>query len=221
MATWIVHLRIADYYLKNNSIPKKYYREFIAGSLAPDCGYGVKDSYGDFTPPPEITHWAPGGLKLYCEYWKFRNVYLENKEKNSDYYFYLGYYIHLLVDIMWSTMMFLPTKIKYAAEYEKNPDYLQVIKVDWYDLDFKYLHDNPDFVPYKILTELTEVKDYLPYYEPGQLTEQIGFIRKYYQDGGERVLDREYPFLNEHEMASFIKCASELTDSDLIDKNLL
>ena len=190
MATWIVHLRVCDKYIKRGLIPDEYKEVFVLGSVAPDCGYGAKDSYGDFVPPPEVTHWAPGGIKLYCEYWKFLDAYLKDRERNSDYYFYLGYYIHLITDIMWSTMMYLPTTITYAEEYEKNPDYLKVIKVDWYDLDFKFLRDNPDFEPYRILKENKGCKDYLPYYEPGQLTKQIKFIADYYSSADGHVLDR-------------------------------
>ena len=65
MATWGVHLRVARCFI-DNLIAKKYHREFVIGSVAPDCGYGVKDSFGEFTPPPKITHWSPSGMKLDC-----------------------------------------------------------------------------------------------------------------------------------------------------------
>ncbi|MCH5211509.1 MAG: zinc dependent phospholipase C family protein [Oscillospiraceae bacterium] len=221
MATWIVHLRISDEFIKSGLIPKKYTKEFVLGSVAPDCGYGKKDSYGDFVPPPEVTHWAPGGIKLYCEYWKFLDAYLKDRERDGDYYFYLGYYIHLITDIMWSTIMYLPTKITYADEYEENPDFLKIIKVDWYDLDFKFLRDHPDFKPYKILKETTSCKDYLPYYEPGQLTVQIKFIADYYSSSEGRELDRDYPYLDEVTMNRFIRCAAELVEFDITRKNLI
>lgn len=219
MATWVAHLRIADEYIKRGLIP--YPKEFVLGSVAPDCGYGEKDSYGDFNPPPEITHWAPGGIKIYCEYWKFRSEYLTDKPHDEDYYFYLGYYIHLLTDILWSTMMYLPTKIKYEKEYEKDPQFLKTIKIDWYDLDFKFLRDNPDFLPYTILKNNDSVKDYLSYYEPGQLSVQIKFIADYYANCSGRTLDRVYPFLDEVSMRRFIKCATDLIDFDLKKRNLL
>ena len=221
MATWIVHLRLADEYIKRGDIPAKYKREFVLGSVAPDCGYGKKDSNGEFMPPPEVTHWAPGGVKLYCEYWKFLDTYLKDRERDGDYYFYLGYYIHLITDIIWSSTMYLPTKIKYADEYRDDPDFLRVIKGDWYDLDFKFLREHPDFEPYKMLAERKPVKDYLPYYEPGQLTVQTAFIADYYANAGDRVLDREYPYLDERTMNEFITCTTELVDFDLNRKGLL
>lgn len=213
MATWGVHMRIADSYIARDLIENP--TEFVLGSVAPDCGYGVKDSFGDFNPPPEITHWAPGGIKVYCEYWRFRNEYLQREKFGADYEFYLGYYIHLLTDILWSTMMYLPTKLKYAEEYKKDPEFLKTIKVDWYDLDYKFLRDNPDFLPYKLLKENKSVKDYLPYYETGQLTVQTRFISDYYSDYSGRTLDRDYNYLTEEQMNNFIACATDLIDYDL------
>lgn len=219
MATWIVHLRVADAFLKRGLIP--YEKEFCLGSVAPDCGYGVKDSFGEFTPPPEVTHWAPGGIKLYCEYWKFASAYLNDKPHDADYYFYLGYYVHLLTDIMWSMMIYMPAKIKYDKEFKLDPAFLKTIKLDWYDLDYKFLRDNPDFTPYKYIQNAGEVKNYLPYYEPGQLTTQIKFICDYYSDSSGRILDRNYTYLDEKTMNGFINCAVELIDVELKKKGFL
>ncbi len=222
MATWIVHLRIADTCIKNNIVPDRFKREFILGSVSPDCGYGKKDSYGEFMPPPEITHWAPGGIKVHCEYKKFFTQYLRNRERNGDYYFYLGYYIHLITDIMWSATMYLPTKTEYADEYEKDPEFLKVIKKDWYDLDFKFIRSNPDFEPYRILKNNKEVKDYLPYYKNGQLSVQTKFIADYYSTAvPDYNLDREYTYLDEQTMDAFIECAGKIIDMDLKRKQII
>ena len=84
MATWGVHLRVARCFI-DNLIAKKYHREFVIGSVAPDCGYGVKDSFGEFTPPPKITHWSPSGMKRDCRYNDFQKEYLNDKS-NADYW---------------------------------------------------------------------------------------------------------------------------------------
>lgn len=209
MATWIVHLRIADIFIKENLIPQGYKTEFVCGSLAPDCGYGAKDSFGEFTPPPTVTHWTPSGCKVFCEYDRFFDTYLKDKEKNSDYYFYLGYYAHLITDVLWSTAIYMPTRFKYAQEYKDDPLYLNTIKKDWYGLDFDYLANTPNFEPYKLLCDAKKVNDYLPYYEPGQLTKQLKFIADYYKNQKNHGI-HTYSFLTPKEIDEFIKTAVEL-----------
>ncbi|MEE0410547.1 MAG: zinc dependent phospholipase C family protein [Clostridia bacterium] len=208
MATWIVHLRIADTFIKEKLIPDKYKREFIYGSLAPDCGYGVKDSFGEFSPPPSVTHWAPNGCKVFCEYNDFYEKYLKEKEQNDAYYFYLGYYTHLITDVLWSMSIYMPTRYKYANEYAQDPMYLNTVKKDWYGLDYKFLSENPDFEAYKLLCSIDSVSDYLPYYEAGQLTKQLKYIADYYKTNLSQPF--EYKFLSPVEVNEFIKTASSL-----------
>ncbi len=208
MATWIVHLRISDIFIKENIIPDQYKKEFIFGSLAPDCGYGAKDSFGEFSPPPSVTHWTPDGCKIFCEYDSFYNTYIKDKEHNDAYYFYLGYYTHLITDVLWSTSIYMPTRYKYAKEYENDPMYLNTVKKDWYGLDYKFLAKNPNFEAYNLLCSIESVADYLPYYEAGQLTKQLKFIADYYKTKSPQ--QTEYKFLSEEEVDEFIKTVSSL-----------
>ncbi len=220
MATWLAHLRIADYFI--NNIDWLNASEFTVGSVAPDCGYGEKDSFGDFIPPPSITHWTETGRKVDCRYKDFYETYLNGGIKDSDYSFYLGYYIHLLTDIMWSSRIYMPTRIKYKEQYEENPEFLKIIKVDWYDLDHKFLRDNPNFKPFRLLEEKTQVKDYLPYYEKDQLTIQTRFIVDFYNSNkGKTGLDREHLYLTETAMNNFISCACELIELDLVRRGII
>ena len=208
MATWIVHLRIADILIKEQLIPDKYKKEFIYGSLAPDCGYGIKDSFGEFSPPPSITHWTPDGCKIFCEYNNFYNTYIKDKKHNDSYYFYLGYYVHLITDVLWSTSIYMPTRYKYAKEYNKDPMYLNTVKKDWYGLDYKFLSENPGFEPYKQLSSVKDVADYLPYYEPGQLEKQLKFISDYYKTFAPP--QSEYKFLSAEEVDEFVRTSTSL-----------
>lgn len=221
MATWVVHLRMADCFL--DIIKDVNSAEFVVGNVAPDCGYGQKDSIGEFVPPPAVTHWTPTGSKKDCRYKDFYNEYLrDNKSKDDAYWFYLGYYTHLLTDIMWSSRIYFPTREKYAEEYKKDPEFLKQIKVDWNDLDHKYVRDNPDFRALRILTENKYVKDYLPYYEKNQLTVQTKYISEYYKKNiGKPNLDREYTYLTESEVDDFINSAKEVIKMDLSKKNLI
>jgi hypothetical protein len=220
VATWVVHLRIADYFLGklDNVNPS----EFVVGSVAPDCGYGKKDSIGEFTPPPKTTHWTSTGNKKDCRYKEFYEIYLKNKVHDKAYWFYLGYYIHLQTDIMWSSLIYMPTRTKYAAEYAKNPEFLKQIKVDWNDLDHKYIRDNPNFRAFEILENIKSVNDYLPYYEKNQLTVQIKSIVTYYKiNMNKSNLDREYIYLTEKEIDEFIECAKDVIIMDLLKKKLI
>ena len=219
MATWLVHLRIANHFI--NNIPWLDGAEFVKGSVAPDCGYGEKDSDGEFTPPPKITHWTPTGRKTNCRYKEFYREYLSGKPKNPAYSFYLGYYIHLLTDIMWSSLIYLPTRLIYREQYAKNPNFLKVIKVDWYDLDHKFLRANPDFKAFKLLESADGVRDYLPYYEKGQLASQIRVITDFYNSNKNKTnLDRDYPYLTESAMNNFIECACELIERELVRRGI-
>lgn len=220
MATWVVHFRIADYFL--NRFHELVPSEFVVGNVAPDCGYGKKDSYGEFNPPPSVTHWSPTGYKKDCRYKDFYNTYLKNKKHDKSYSFYLGYYVHLLTDIMWSKMIYLPTQTTYAEEYAQNPDFLKVIKTDWNDLDHKYLMEHPKFKPYEILCNKGKVDDYLPYYEPAQLTVQTKFIVDFYRKNkGKSELYRDYKYLTEEQVDNFIECADYLIELDLHKKMLV
>ena len=220
MATWIVHFRVTDYFLNKLNVSEP---EFVIGNVAPDCGYGVKDSIGQFDPPPRITHWSPSGMKRDCRYKDFYKTYLKDKDKSdSDYSFYLGYYVHLLTDIMWSREVFLPTTIKYAEDYAQNPDFIQTVKKDWNDLDFKYLSLHPELRAYRILDSVEKVKDYLPYYEPEQLTVQTRFIVNYYKNGiSNRNNDRDFKYLNPSTIDNFVECACDLIEMDIKKKNLV
>ena len=217
MATWGVHLRIAGHFF--DRIPKEHHREFVIGSVAPDCGYGKKDSFGEFEPPPKITHWSPSGMKKDCRYKDFYREYLSG-EKNDDYWFYLGYYIHLLTDIMWSVTMYMPTMIKFKKNYERDPHFLGTIKKDWNDIDAAYLQNTSNHPVYDILCGAGKVKKYLPYYDEEQLTKQIKYIVDYYRNYGE-VLPREYKYTREYEIENFIVCATELLKLVAEKENLI
>lgn len=206
MATWGVHLRIARKFLEK--IEEKHHREFVVGSVAPDCGYGIKDSFGEFTPPPTVTHWSPSGMKRDCRYRDFYKTYLTG-EKNDDYWFYLGYYVHLLTDIIWSKTMYMPTRKKYAKEYAENPEFLKVIKKDWNDIDVSYLRNLNESPAFDILKNAGEIKRYLTYYDDEQLTKQIRFIVDYYENYGE-VKEREYQYATAEEISEFVDCVYDI-----------
>ena len=179
MATWIVHLRIAERFL--DRMTQKAGDDFLIGSVAPDCGWGKKDSFSGFEPPAEITHWTKSGKKNEINAVEFLQKYVNKDEMWDEGAFYTGYLVHLLTDIYWGQNICNPTRVKYKAEYEENPEFLLEIKKDWNALDFEYLKDNPDFRTFERFCEIEDINDFLPYYEKGQLKTQCEYIKEYYK----------------------------------------
>ena len=53
MATWIAHMRIAEYFMnKDNRLNNIY---FLVGNIGPDCGV-PNEVWSKFTPDKDITH---------------------------------------------------------------------------------------------------------------------------------------------------------------------
>lgn len=204
MCTWIVHLRIADACIKRRLIPDEYKTEFVIGSVAPDCGYGTKDAANTFDPPPTVTHLAPDGNKRYCGYAAFYDTYLCGKPRNDAYFFALGYYIHLVCDVLWSVGIYAPVTERYKSDIESDPSFITQIKSDWQKLDFAFLRKHPDFEPYGLLCKNQAVRDYMPFYEPGQLTTQTRYIADYYRNFNNSDANPITLYLSESEVEDFI-----------------
>ena len=84
MATWLAHLRVAELINTRHGFSET---DFLAGSVAPDCGVQVP---GGFNPPKEVTHWTPSG-KGHCDYGRFyREIAAGRKSDRQTYW--KGYY---------------------------------------------------------------------------------------------------------------------------------
>lgn len=177
MATWMVHFRIADYFLDILDVDSE---KFIVGNIGPDCGEGEKDGKG-FEPPSIITHWTPSGKKSEIQFDLFCEKHLSDKTDKSTYSFYLGYFIHLFTDLIWSREIYMPTRIKYNDEYEKNPCFTNKIKIDWYDLDHLYLYTNNNFRAFRIFEKIEDFPNkYFEYYKYTAFEKQIKYISDFY-----------------------------------------
>lgn len=205
MATWMVHLRIADVVLKHRKELEP--AMFSVGNIAPDCGTGVKDSLGEFEPPPKITHWTPSGKKSEIRPADFFEAYLKKKPRDlSALSFYLGYYSHLLTDVLWSQNIFSPAYAMYGLEKEKEGFILEA-KKDWNYLDHAFYLSHPGLRTYVLLDNIRSVPDYLPYYKPGQLTKQSRFIADYYKSLKLPLQERQTKYLTDKKAAVFIRQA--------------
>ena len=168
MATWTVHLRIAQKFIDSLDFLDK--KEFIAGSLAPDCGYKIAER--TFSPPPMVTHFSKTGMKNDCNYKDFAKKYLLCAKTNKERSFYLGYYIHLLTDILWSFIIYVPTYDMYGTDQKQNPELIKKIRADWSLIDAKFYCSNTDFEAFKIMHYYERQKSNPPKTMPKFISEE-------------------------------------------------
>ena len=114
MASWMIHLRIADKLL--DRIPGLSPIEFIMGNLAPDSGVPTEKG---FVPDQRVSHFRldDGTGKKNVDLEAFRSRYFSDELRRnytaSQDSFYLGYYTHLLTDLCWSDRVAWPTRLRF------------------------------------------------------------------------------------------------------------
>ena len=203
MASWMVHLRIADKLL--DKIPNLSPIEFIVGNIAPDSGVPNTD-WSAFSPPTKISHFKTSSSKanpdaFAAKYWtqELRSGYDE-----QQYAFFLGYLTHLLTDVAWVDDIYDPSKVKFSVLLNADPDnFIWKLKQDWYDLDYKYLRDHPGFRAFRVYLGAVGFRnDFMGEFSPDAFDNRRQYITDFYLQGREN-LDREYPYLTEAEMDTF------------------
>ena len=209
MASWMVHLRIADRLL--DKIPGLSPIDFIIGNLAPDSGVPNAD-WSAFSPPTKISHFKTTSNKadpdaFAAKYWmaEMRDAY-----DPRQYAFFLGYLTHLLTDVAWVEEIYYPSKVKFAALLAAEPDnFIWKLKEDWYDLDFKYLRDHPGFRSFRAyLGAVGYPNTFMDEFSPDAFDNRRTYITDFYLQGKDG-LDREYPYLTEAEMDAFTERTAE------------
>lgn len=209
MASWMVHLRIADKLL--DKIPGLSPIEFIVGSIAPDSGVPNED-WSAFSPPTKISHFITDSTKanpdaFAAKYWtqELRSGYDERQ-----YAFFLGYLTHLLTDVAWVDDIYGPSKVKFADLLNADPDnFIRKLKQDWYDLDFKYLRDHPGCRAFRVYLGAVGFRNvFLEEFSPNAFDNRRRYITDFYLEKREN-LDREYPYLTEREMDDFTHRTAE------------
>lgn len=217
MASWMVHFRIADRIM--DKIPNVVEVPYIVGNIGPDCGEPNED-WSQFTPPTNISHWSDGN-KSTIDYEKFFDSHLKMETDFEKWSFYLGYYIHLLTDVMWSKNIAKPTMEKWKEEFSKNSDFIWVVKKDWYDLDHFFLKNNPEFRTFEIFSNIVIFPNkYLEYYSETAIIKQIKYITRFYLSEHDN-LEREYTYLSEEAMSKFVEEASDEIMIELKKKNII
>lgn len=220
MASWMVHLRIADRLF--DVISELSYQDFIVGNLAPDSGVPNED-WSVFTPPVSVSHFQNAALRTgkKIDISAFTGKYFTEKLQESytreEYSFYLGYLTHLLTDILWADTIFTPTMARFSDQGDaKRKRAIEKVKADWYDLDFLFLRKHPHFRAFQVyLGSVGYINHFMEEFSANAFENRRKYITEFYLEENPN-LDREFPYLTEAEMDAFVE-----TGASMIQKRLL
>lgn len=203
MASWIVHLRIADMLLDRFDADDV---KFIAGNIAPDCGKRMPE--GGFFPDKRITHFTAGG-KGECDYSGFYEKYVRHETDFGRRSFYFGYFTHLMTDVLWVRLINEPSKARFAALHQSDRnEYYRRVKADWYGQDHLFLQKNPELRSWRIFRSIKEFpNEYLDFYGDDNMSVQFADIVKFYGCGSADA-DREYIYLSSGQADRFTEDAA-------------
>ena len=206
MASWITHLRIADALLADKRLSPVH---FVWGSVAPDSGIAADAEERIFVPPKRLSH-----------FWRetedptrridpslFEEKYLSRAgggapgaEAKS---FYLGYWGHLISDLMW---------VDFIRGYV-GPDGMvsPEVKREWYDADRIFLRERPDFEAWRIYRETPAFDNvYLDIFGREDFMKKRREILAFYGDGAE---PGELKHLDPAKLEDFISSAARVVAS--------
>lgn len=207
MGTWISHLRIAEKLLG-------HFKEldeitFTFGNLSPDSGIPNSD-WTEFDPPKEVTHFLRKGEDEHAIHdLEFYEKYLANIEPENDvklYSFRLGYFFHLICDIMWARRIGAATKRDFNKLFQEDKKQaIELVKGDWYGLDQLYVRDHPESNFWNVIMPNPDPPSYLSFVKDKALHQQYAHIRKYYSQPPDKwFLSIPYRYLNEETMTQMV-----------------
>ena len=209
MASWMVHLRVADKLL--DRIERIRETEFIVGNIAPDSGVPNAD-WTVYTPSKDVSHFktylADGTSKIDVQNYQRQYFTAEKRADYSQeqYSFYLGYLTHLLTDREWVAHIYKPSIARYPEAYAADSyKLLWTLKKDWYDLDFLYLKKHPDFRAFQIYENAVGfVNRYMDIFAEDAFENRREYITGFYR-GGREDIEREYQYLTEAQADQFVE----------------
>jgi hypothetical protein len=208
MATWIVHLRIAENLLVN--FPGLDASQFAIGNVAPDSGLPDK-KWEKFDPPAELLHFSKGDdrFSTSCDLIFFRK-YLGKMDFSDDpnrFGFLLGYFTHLVTDNLWYSEIGKPTQKKYKAQFDADKNFIWKIRDDWNGLDHVYVREFPGSLFWTNFLKCSYKADYLDFLPEKNIQVRVDYIREFYQRDDEKIramLNRPFHYLSKAEMDRFV-----------------
>ncbi len=207
MATWIVHLRIAENLL--NLIPDLDAGQFAIGNIAPDSGI-PDEKWEKFEPPPEVTHFKRNdGVHKDLADLDFYRGYLANlpRGETGRFSFRLGYFFHLITDNLWTIHIGKPTQARYPEQFAADKNFIWEVKEDWYGLDQRYVREHPDCIFWRVFLDTEPDSVDLDFLPPEALRHQLAHIKSYYQRRDKEIdamCVRPFIYLSQTKMDDFV-----------------
>jgi hypothetical protein len=212
MGTWISHLRVAENLLAH--FPEVDEVTFTFGNLSPDSGIPNED-WTEFDPPKEVTHFLHKGQEEHeIQDLVYYKQYLADIKPEDDlklYSFRLGYFFHLICDIMWAQRVGAATRLQFKNLFEEDKGKaIGLVKDDWYGLDQLYVRDHPEHIFWRVIMTHPFPPSYLPFVKENALHQQYDHIRKFYSEQDDKwFLSIPYRFLNEATMTRMVNDSIE------------
>ena len=205
MASWMVHLRMADRLL--DAIPRLSPTEFIVGNIAPDSGVPNED-WSAFTPGKTVSHFQTDGKNIDISAFvsRYFTPEMQGRYDQKQYSFFLGYLVHLLTDNMWVRDISHPTAQRFREERAADKKgYIARVKEDWYDQDHLYLRSHPDVRAFSLYEKAVGFQNtFMTEFSPDAFDNRRVYITAFYRQGSADP-DREYPYLTAAEMDRFVE----------------
>ena len=207
MGTWISHLRIAENLL--GYFPNVDEVTFAFGNLSPDSGIPNAD-WTEFNPPKEVTHFLHKGEEEDAIHdLVYYRQYLADIDPTDDihlYSFRLGYFFHLICDILWAKRIGAATKEQFkelfASDQKKA---VSLVKDDWYRLDQLFVRDHPKHIFWRVIMTNPYPPSYLPFVKNEALHHQYDHIRRFYSEQEDHwFLNIPYHYLNNETMTRIV-----------------
>lgn len=206
MASWMIHLRIADQLLDQLDVQPT---EFVVGNIATDSGVPNED-WSIFTPSYSISHFKDEKGNINADHYAAQYFAAEQQRAydHKQFSFYLGYLTHLLTDQLWGSKIAKPSFSRYRDPSTGKCPIVDKIKDDWYDLDYLYLQNNPDFRAFRIYDNAAGFLNiYLDFFSADAFDNRRQYITWFYRQPNDH-LHRDYPYLSARQADAFVEEAS-------------
>jgi hypothetical protein len=208
MASWVMHLRIAEAFLKRvdtlDPLP------FLIGNVAPDTGSPV--NFADkYDPPKRITHWEDDWGNIKAERF-YRDEIGEKSNSHDKYSFLFGYYIHLKADILWRDIVWKPLyeNTAFGERLQKDVKFLEEVYKDIHAYDALYLIQHPHCIYFTHFVDLQDVPDYLSIFREGAISNHVRHIKHHYGWVIAHLQTHECSYVSHRVLEAYVSEAAEV-----------